>query len=104
MASFKNTTECLRATNSEFVISTCFESNDKVSCKDAYGYIQQRNYSGGFWSMKSEFVWLCDDSHLAANMYAAQTAGFIFWTLVTMQIIDKYECKIHYCDHPKLLL
>ena len=89
IATFKNSSQCLsKISSSELVSSGCFNATEKMRCQDAYGYILERNYSGEFWSVKSEKEWFCDDANLAANIYAAKTAGQVVWMVVLMQVID----------------
>ena len=67
----------------------CFDPDERVACTSAYGYVHQRNYSGEFWSLKSEKSWVCDSDHYAATIYSAISAGRIVWLIITMPIIDR---------------
>ena len=92
MSRYKYYGECADSNNPSdiFADETCFNMEDKVSCTDAYGYVHMRNYSGEFWSLKSENSWVCDKDYYAANVYTAFTAGRIVWLIVTLPIIDRY--------------
>jgi hypothetical protein len=39
-----------------------------VSCREADGFVHERNASDAFWSLASEFDWVCDKSELGANV------------------------------------
>ena len=67
----------------------CFDVEEKVACSGAYGYVHMRNYSGEFWSLKSEKSWVCDSDHYAATIFSATSVGRILWLIITMPIIDR---------------
>ena len=71
-------------------LEKCFDlSAPKLKCPEANGYLHTMNYSGPFWSLAQDKEWICDKAVLAANVYSAQTFGFIIFTLILMQLSDK---------------
>ena len=91
MSVFVNSSECLsKSSVHQLLESGCFDlSLEKVKCVDSYGYVQERNYSGEFWSLASEKLWVCDQSYLAAQFYSAKNLGLSIGMIVLMQQVDK---------------
>ena len=61
----------------------------QIPCTEADGFIHERNATDSFWSMSSEFDWVCQKSELGANVMVARSIGIIISALIFMQLSDK---------------
>ena len=75
----------------QILISGCFDEDaNKTKC--IYGYTHEREEdevsNGYFWSLTAENDWVCDQDIYGANMWLAQSVGFILHGIIFSQLSD----------------
>jgi hypothetical protein len=87
------TKECTTFTYKESVcktgdnLTTCFDFLEEVPCSS---YVHDMSGSDSFWSLSSEYDWVCDKAEYGSNVLMAQNVGIIISTLIFMQLSDKW--------------
>ena len=68
-------------------ISTCFDTSHEMACT---GYVHDTTSDDAFWSLPSEYDWVCDKKELGPKVLVAQNVGIIVTALIFMQLSDSY--------------
>ena len=68
-------------------LQSCFDMSKEVSCQN--GYVYDMDASDAFWSLASEYDWVCEKSELGSSVLVAQSIGVIVSTVVFMQLSDR---------------
>ena len=71
-------------------LSTCFNLSEQVACSK---YVHDMTADDAFWSLASEYDWVCDKGHKGSTVLAAQNVGIIVTTLIFMQLSDIWGRK-----------
>lgn len=67
-------------------LSTCFDLNEEeVACSK---YVHDMSSADAFWSLASEYDWVCDKNGYGSNVLVAQNIGIIITALIFMQLSD----------------
>ena len=68
-------------------IKSCFDLNQEKPCSN-YHYEQDKSKS--FYSLSSEYNWVCDKAEFGSNVLVAQNIGIILTNLIMMQLSDTW--------------
>ncbi len=70
-------------------LKTCFDMSQEVKCVDHHGYIFDMSADDAFWSLASEYEWVCEKSEYGSSILVAQSIGIIVSTVIFMQLSDR---------------
>ena len=68
-------------------ISTCFDTSQEISCTN---YVHDMKSDDAFWSLPSEYDWVCGRKEFASKVLVAQNVGIIVTALIFMQLSDRW--------------
>ena len=69
-------------------LSTCFNTQDpEIKCSS---YVYDMTTDDAFWSLASEYDWVCDSADLGSTVMTAQNVGIILSALIFMQLSDSW--------------
>ena len=68
-------------------LSTCFDMSQEIDCPN---YVHDMTQSDSFWSLASEYDWICDQNAKGSNVLAAQNIGIILTAVIFMQLSDTF--------------
>jgi len=77
----------IEATCQENNLSTCFDTSKEISCTN---YVHDMKSDDAFWSLSSEYDWVCDKNEVGSEVLVAVQVGIIVTALIFMQLSDTY--------------
>ena len=77
----------LNETCSKDDLSTCFNLKEEISCPE---FVYDMSRDDSFYSLATEYDWVCDQADLGSTVMTAQNVGIIISALIFMQLSDSW--------------
>ena len=82
-----STFKYVESTCNESDLATCFDLTQQESCSS---YVHDMSRDDSFWSLSSEYDWVCDKAEYGSTILVAQNIGIIVSMVIFMQLSDAW--------------